>query len=144
MQAMPAAPAPTEAEQQAVMAAWGAWFGELGAAVVDGGAPTYPVSTVAADGSVHPGGGANPLSGYSIIEAADAEAAVGLAAGCPVLAAGGIGSGTRCSGGGKLSGSRAQPVHHAIESSARERDRVTNPDCNARKAGPRNDEGGRA
>src|ERR1035441_3501999 len=40
-------------------------------------------------------------------------------------------SGARCSGGGKLSGSRAQPMHHAIESSARVRDRVTNPDCSA-------------
>src|ERR1035438_8900580 len=40
--------------------------------------------------------------------------------------------GTRCSGGGKLSGSRAQPVHHAIQSSTRVRDRVTNPDCSAR------------
>src|ERR1017187_10258002 len=41
-------------------------------------------------------------------------------------------SGARCSGGGKLSDSRAQPVHKAIHSSARVRDRVTNPDCSAR------------
>src|ERR1035438_8374633 len=49
-------------------------------------------------------------------------------------------SGTRCSGGGKLSGRRAQPVHKAIESSARVGDRVTNPDCSARGFAP-NDEG---
>ena len=29
--------AETEAEQQAVMAAWGEWYGKLGQAVVDGG-----------------------------------------------------------------------------------------------------------
>src|SRR5450759_2369618 len=42
-------------------------------------------------------------------------------------------NGARCSGGGKLSGSRVQPAHQTIASSARVRDRVTNPDCNAPK-----------
>ena len=31
--------AETPEEQEKVMAAWGGWFGSLGAAVVDGGAP---------------------------------------------------------------------------------------------------------
>ena len=79
----------TEAEGAAVMQAWEAWFTELGAAIVDGGAPTGQSMTVAADGSVTDGGGANPISGYSIVEAPDISAAAALAKGCPLLAAGG-------------------------------------------------------
>lgn len=79
----------TEEEMAAVMAAWGAWFAELGDAVVDGGAPTAQVKTVGSGGSVADGGGANPLSGYSIITADSLDAAVAMAQGCPNLAAGG-------------------------------------------------------
>ena len=71
------------------MAAWGAWFGSLGAAVVDGGNPTGPSKTVAANGSVSAGGGANPISGYSLITADDLDAAVTMAKGCPILGVGG-------------------------------------------------------
>jgi hypothetical protein len=72
-----------------VMAAWGAWFGSLGAAIIDGGNPTGESKTVGAGGSVSDGGGANPTSGYSLIEAASLDAAVAMAKGCPILAAGG-------------------------------------------------------
>ena len=42
----------TEAEQAAVMKAWGEWFGGLGAAVVDGGNPfSGQVNTVDVEGS---------------------------------------------------------------------------------------------
>ena len=81
--------AESEAEQAKAMAAWGAWFGSLGDAVVDGGAPTGPSRTVAADGSASAGGGPNPVSGYSLLTATDLEAAVSLAKGCPILASGG-------------------------------------------------------
>jgi hypothetical protein len=57
-------------------AAWMAWFGELGAAIVD---PGNQVGTTTALG----------VSGYSIITAADFEAAVALAKGCPGLSQGG-------------------------------------------------------
>ena len=76
-------------QQEAVMNAWIAWFGSLGEAVVDGGNPTGASSTVASDGSVSAGGGANPISGYSLITAADLHAATALTKGCPILAAGG-------------------------------------------------------
>ena len=79
----------TEAAQAASMEAWGAWFNTLGAAVVDGGNPTGQAKTVAADRSVHDGGGANPLTGYTLVTAADIDAAVTLAKGCPILASGG-------------------------------------------------------
>ena len=78
----------SEEEGQAVMAAWIAWFGSLGDAVVDGGNPFGPATTIAADGTVTEGG-ASGLSGYSIITAADLAAATALAQGCPQLAAGG-------------------------------------------------------
>jgi hypothetical protein len=79
----------SEADQAGVMAAWGAWFGGLGDAVVDGGNPTGASTTVKPDGSTTSGGGANPISGYSLITAADLDSAVSLARGCPILAAGG-------------------------------------------------------
>jgi hypothetical protein len=77
------------AEAQEVMNAWGAWFGALGAAVIDGGNPVGKSYTVKPDGSLHDGGGANPASGYSLIEAASVEDAYAKAKGCPLLKAGG-------------------------------------------------------
>ena len=79
----------SEAEQQAVMDAWISWFASLGAAVVDGGNPVGRAATLAADGSTSEGGGANPLTGYSLVTASDLDAALTLAKGCPILAAGG-------------------------------------------------------
>ncbi len=79
----------TEEEQQKEMAAWGAWLGGLGAATIDGGNPTGPSKTIASDGAVSDGGGPNPVSGYSIIEADGIDDALGKAKGCPILASGG-------------------------------------------------------
>jgi len=69
--------------------AWGQWFGSLGAAVIDGGNPVGKSSTVRADGSVAHDGGANPVSGYSLIEAPTLEEALEKARSCPILANGG-------------------------------------------------------
>ena len=77
------------AEAQQVMNAWGAWFGSLGAAIIDGGNPVAMSYTVKSDGSMVEGGGANPASGYSLIEAASIEDAYSKAKGCPLLKAGG-------------------------------------------------------
>jgi hypothetical protein len=79
----------TEAEQAQVMEAWNAWYNELGEAVVDPGNPVGQAATVAPDGSVSAGGGTNPISGYTIIAANSLDAAVKMAAGCPVRLAGG-------------------------------------------------------
>ena len=70
------------------MQAWGAWFGQLGDAVVDGGNPISGAQTLTSSGAT-PGGGANPATGYSLIEAADMADATAKAQGCPVLADGG-------------------------------------------------------
>ena len=69
--------------------AWGKWFGSMGAAVIDGGNPVGESSTVNPDGSVSNNGGANPASGYSLIEAADLDDALAKAKGCPILVGGG-------------------------------------------------------
>ena len=76
-------------DRKKVMDAWGAWFGGLGAAVIDGGAPVGASSTVRSDGSLASGGGANPVSGYSLVEAKDLTDAHAKAKGCPILKAGG-------------------------------------------------------
>ena len=77
-----------ETERNAQYARWGQWFGELGAAVVDGGAATGDAKTVGPGGSVSDGG-SRGLTGYSIVSADSLDAAVELAQGCPVLEIGG-------------------------------------------------------
>ena len=79
----------TEEAQQAEMAAWGAWFGEIGARVIDGGNPVGPSTTVASDGSVANDGGANPATRYGLFEAKDLDEAIEIARGCPLLKSGG-------------------------------------------------------
>ena len=74
--------AETDEEREAAMQAWGAWFGGLGNAVVDGGNP-FSASTAVG------GNGTSGLTGYSILSADSLDAASKLAQGCPVLANGG-------------------------------------------------------
>ena len=78
------------AEQAAAMQAWGAWYGGLGSAVVDGGNPFTPMAkSIASDGTVSDGPVGTMASGYSIIKADSLGAAVEMAKGCPVLQGGG-------------------------------------------------------
>ena len=79
----------TEEEVAAVLDAWGQWLGSMGAAVIDGGNPVGPSSTVNPDGSVTNDGGPNPASGYGLFEAGDLDDAIAKARGCPILEAGG-------------------------------------------------------
>ena len=81
--------AETEEEVAKVMAAWGAWMESLGDALVDPGNPTGLAKTIDADGGVTVGGGANPLTGYSLLVAGDIDEAVALAKGCPIFESGG-------------------------------------------------------
>lgn len=78
--------ADSPAETEKAMAEWGAWFGRLGAAVVDGGAPFAGSKVVASTGQA---GAASGLTGYSIVSASSLEEAAKLTDGCPVLASGG-------------------------------------------------------
>lgn len=80
---------PSSPEEGAkVMAKWKGWFEKLGPAVVDGGNPVGPSKTVFAK-SVADNGGANPVSGYSLINASNINDAVKKAKGCPILESGG-------------------------------------------------------
>jgi hypothetical protein len=79
--------ADSDEERQKVMAAWGAWFGELGDALADPGNP-FAGSSAVSDAGVSDGAGSG-LSGYSVVKADSLAAAGELAKGCPVLSGGG-------------------------------------------------------
>jgi hypothetical protein len=79
---------PEEPSQES-MDRWMAWFGELGDAVADMGAPFGPSATIASDGIPSDGCGPDPATGYTVIEAANLHDAVGMAKGCPGLNSGG-------------------------------------------------------
>jgi hypothetical protein len=73
----------TEKEGAALMAVWRGWMESLGSVLTDPGNPVGNSKTVQSDGSVTSGGGTNPLSGYSVLEADSLDAAAVLAKGCP-------------------------------------------------------------
>lgn len=72
------------AEVEKVMGEWNAWYGAMGDAVQHGGGPAGMSMTVGS-GGVTEDGGANPLSGFTIVEAADQAAACDMAKGCPMV-----------------------------------------------------------
>lgn len=74
----------TEAEQEASIAAWGAWYTELGPNLAHPGAPAGMSSTVSSAG-VEDGGGANPISGFTVVKAENMSAACDMAKGCPLV-----------------------------------------------------------
>ncbi|MEL6608787.1 MAG: YciI family protein [Pseudomonadota bacterium] len=74
----------TQEEGEAAMAAWGAWFEELGAATLDGGNPVGQSHTVSATGHTEDGG-PNPVSGYGIFQFDDYAAACAAAAKNPMV-----------------------------------------------------------
>ncbi|MEM7193540.1 MAG: hypothetical protein AAF402_01230 [Pseudomonadota bacterium] len=79
----------TEEEAALMMAKWHSWFDGLGSAVIDGGNPVGLSKTVNSNGSVDDHGGANPASGYSLLQADTIEAALDMAQGCPIRESGG-------------------------------------------------------
>ncbi len=78
----------SEEDVAKVMAAWRAWMGSMGDALVDGGNPVGMSKTVTANG-VEDNGGSNPLSGYTLVNADTIDAATEMAKGCPILQNGG-------------------------------------------------------
>jgi hypothetical protein len=71
-------------EGDKVMADWNSWIGQVGKSMIDVGNPTGGNRTVASNGSVS-NGGADPTTGYSIIEAPDMDSALKAAKMCPQL-----------------------------------------------------------
>lgn len=78
----------TEEEQKAAMAAWGAWFEQLGSAITDPGNPVGATKVVSSNGTSD-GGGAGAATGYTLIEADSLDAAAELAKSCPIFEVGG-------------------------------------------------------
>jgi hypothetical protein len=74
----------TEEAGAKVMAAWEAWMGSLGAALVEPGNPVGPSATIAADGTTAPSHGPDTVTGYSIVTADSLDDALALAKGCPI------------------------------------------------------------
>jgi len=79
----------TPEEGTRIMAAWNDWMAGIGKDLIDGGNPVGQSITVNSDSSVVRDGGANPTSGYTIIEAASEDAAIEIAKACPILSNGG-------------------------------------------------------
>lgn len=71
-------------EGEKVMAAWDAWMSGMGDALLDGGNPAGASMTLTASG-VTEGGGSNPVSGYTLVQAASMQDAIELGRGCPIL-----------------------------------------------------------
>jgi hypothetical protein len=80
----------TEEARNAELARWGVWYGQLGAAVVDGGNPFGPAAKrVLSSGEVADQAGGQMATGYTIVSAGSLDQAAQMAQGCPVLASGG-------------------------------------------------------
>lgn len=73
--------------QQRVMEEFRQWFGQLGQRLVDPGNPVWGSATIQ-DGEVIQGGGANPISGYTVIDVDDMDTAIELAKQSPVARGG--------------------------------------------------------
>jgi hypothetical protein len=80
----------SEEETARVMQAWTDWFGQIGAALKDGGNPFSPAAkTIASNGAVSDGASGTPHSGYTIVKADSLDAATAIAKNSPVLQGGG-------------------------------------------------------
>lgn len=77
-------PAETEEAIAQEMALWEKWFAEMGDAVVIPGNPVGQSKTVSGSG-IEDHGGANPISGYTVVRSSDIDAATQMAQGCPIV-----------------------------------------------------------
>ena len=75
--------AATPNEIEKVNTDWTNWLKSLGKSLVDGGMPTMPAKTVTSTGVKDGFIGTEPVGGYSIVQAADADAAAKLAKTAP-------------------------------------------------------------
>lgn len=81
--------APESPEEGAkVMQAWMSWIEKSGAAMTNPGKPAGMSKTVSS-GGVADNGGANPISGYAVVNVGSMDEALAIAKGCPILDDGG-------------------------------------------------------
>lgn len=76
-------------EGEKVTKSWMDWMASLGKSLVEPGNPTTVAKTIDKAGKVSDGGGPNPVTGYTVLEAGSLDDAVKLAKGCPQLKANG-------------------------------------------------------
>ncbi|MFK8053061.1 MAG: hypothetical protein AB8F65_08800 [Woeseiaceae bacterium] len=81
-------PPETPEAGKAHFAEFQAWLGELGDAVISPANPLKDTQTVKPDGTSQ-SGSETRMSGYTLLEASDIDAAVAMAASCPFLTIGG-------------------------------------------------------
>jgi len=80
----------TPEEQERIMAEWGAWYGKLGASIIDGGNPFGASKHIASAGDAAADGpGTVAATGYTIIDAGSLDAAAAACADHPHLNHGG-------------------------------------------------------
>ena len=77
------------AVEQEIMAQWGAWYGKMGEAVIDGGAPFGASKNLTASGIGDGPLGDTPATGYTVIEAESLETAAASCDGHPHITHGG-------------------------------------------------------
>jgi hypothetical protein len=77
----------SDEEAQAEMQEWGVWAGKVGGALIDMGTPLGNARSVSSEGA---SSSSATVGGYSIVEAADADAAAALMVGHPHLKTGSI------------------------------------------------------
>ena len=75
--------------QQQIMAEWGAWYENMGSAIVDGGAPFADSKHLAGNGVQDGPLGDTPATGYTVIAAESLEAAAAACEAHPHLNHGG-------------------------------------------------------
>ena len=81
--------AATPEEQEKIMADWGAWYGQMGEAIVDGGAPFADSKHMTGNGVSDGPLGDTPATGYTLIEADSLDAAAAACQNHPHLDHGG-------------------------------------------------------
>lgn len=79
----------SEERRQEVMAEWGAWYGALGDAIVDGGNPFVASKSISSDGVNDGPVGSPPATGYTVISAESLDDAVAKAMSHPHIKHGG-------------------------------------------------------
>ena len=85
--------APSPEQMQQFLAMWGEWFKKFESHVLDGGDALHPTGRVLKPGGIVTDGpyveSKEMLGGYSVIQADDYEAAIEIAAECPIARIGG-------------------------------------------------------
>ena len=68
-----------------IMEAWSKWFASIGDKMVDPGSPLGPGKEISRSGTKELPLGAESLTGYTVINAADMDAAEKIAKSCPMI-----------------------------------------------------------